>query len=131
MLSVVKLMMTAHPCPASPTETLAVPVCGEAAQLSVAATPLSESGTQPASGPASTPPSTPPSAPASGPPSPEPPDPPPSIGLIGVDPFVYAPAQAQSEASARAAAEFLLMATSAAPGPRKGTRGSPRRGSSR
>src|SRR5207237_5625464 len=131
MLGVARVMLTKHTSAGPSTETVAVPDCGESPQPSIAGTLFSESCTHPASTPASAPPSTPPSAPASPPPSVEMPCPPPSIGLIGVDPFVYDPAQAQSEASAKAAAELLVMATSAAPGLRKGTRGSPRRGSSR
>src|SRR3989454_348837 len=128
---VVSVMLPAHRCPAPSTNPVADPLCGETlTHESTTPPPSSNSATPPASGPASAPPSPPPSAPASPPPV-EMPCPPPSIGLIAVEPFVYDPAQAQSEASAKAAAELLVMATSAAPGLREGTRGSPRRGSSR
>src|SRR2546422_364434 len=89
----VSQMLTAHPCPASPTNPVAEPLCGETLpHESTPPTPSSNSATPPASGPASAPPSTPPSAPASPPPV-EMPCPPPSIGLIAVEPFVYDPAQ--------------------------------------
>src|SRR5882762_4569258 len=104
-LLLVKVMLTAQPCagPFTEMEAKADAVCGPG-QLSTTARPFRASGTQPASGP--------PSTPASEPPSGDPPSvsdtPPPSGGSRSEPPFVYEPAQAQSETSARAAARCLI-----------------------
>src|SRR5882672_11783516 len=103
----VKVMLTAQPCAGPPTEmeAMADALCGPG-QLSTAASPFRASGTQPASGPASTPPSDPASPPS------DPPSvnglPPLSGGSRSLPPFVYEPAQAQRQTSARAAVRGLI-----------------------
>src|SRR5438309_481811 len=97
-------MLTEQPWAGSETNTEAVAFAAPT-QLSIAPT-FSERWTQPASGPPSTPPSDPPSPPS------DPPStdglPPPSGGIRSVPPFVYEPAQAQRQTSARAAARGLI-----------------------